>query len=99
MPMPMLNTLRISSSLIPPSLWISAKILGTSHERESTTASTLAGNTRLRLPARPPPVMWATRVHIDALLQSEDGGCVDHRRLEQLVGQRVRGAIEGRITE
>ena len=60
MPIPRLNTRRISSVSTSPIRCSSEKIRGASHEVGSTTASAASPITRLRLPGRPPPVMWAT---------------------------------------
>ena len=64
MPRPRLNTRAISSGSTGPSRAISAKIarrLPRAAVRPRRRSP--AGRTRARLPAMPPPVMWAARVH------------------------------------
>src|SRR2546429_3473397 len=59
-PMPRLNTRRISPSDTSPARISTRNTGGHDHPRASTTASHPAGSTRTRLPGIPPPVMCAS---------------------------------------
>ena len=55
----MLKTRYISAGSTLPTSWKNLKIGGTSHERQSNTASTPFGSMRGTLSTSPPPVMCA----------------------------------------